>query len=120
MFRAAFVGRSRELEVLDNLWATPKATLLILYGRRRVGKTRLLTHWLKNHPISNVVVSDRAAVSACQRFIDDHRVVVEPACGASLAAVYEGAPALEAFKTVMVVVCGGVTATTEQLQQWSA
>lgn len=50
MFRAAFVGRSRELELLDNLWQSPKATLLILYGRRRVGKTRLLTHWLQNRP----------------------------------------------------------------------
>jgi uncharacterized protein len=47
VFRAPFVGRSRELEVLDNLWVSPKATLLILYGRRRVGKTRLLTHWLQ-------------------------------------------------------------------------
>lgn len=49
MFRAPFVGRSRELEVLENLWESPKARLLILYGRRRVGKTRLLTHWLQNH-----------------------------------------------------------------------
>ena len=47
MFRADFVGRSRELQVLDNLWRSSKATLLILYGRRRVGKTRLLTHWLQ-------------------------------------------------------------------------
>ena len=47
MFKATFVGRSRELEVLDNLWASQKARLLILYGRRRVGKTRLLTHWLQ-------------------------------------------------------------------------
>lgn len=49
MFRAPFVGRSRELEVLNNLWESAKATLLILYGRRRVGKTRLLTHWLQQH-----------------------------------------------------------------------
>jgi uncharacterized protein len=49
MFRAPFVGRSRELELLDNLWDSSKATLLILYGRRRVGKTRLLTHWLQQH-----------------------------------------------------------------------
>ena len=48
MFKATFVGRSRELEVLDNLWASQKARLLILYGRRRVGKTRLLTHWLQH------------------------------------------------------------------------
>ncbi len=49
MFRATFVGRNRELQVLDNLWQSTKATLLILYGRRRVGKTRLLTHWLQQH-----------------------------------------------------------------------
>lgn len=50
MYRAGFVGRSRELEVLDTLWNSPKAMLLILYGRRRVGKTRLLTHWLRRYP----------------------------------------------------------------------
>lgn len=47
--RKAFVGRSRELETLDNLWTLPNAALLILYGRRRVGKTRLLTRWLRSH-----------------------------------------------------------------------
>jgi len=41
-----FFGRSAELELLDDLWDSPRATLLILYGRRRVGKTRLLTHWM--------------------------------------------------------------------------
>ncbi len=41
-----FIGRNAELDLLDRLWERPGATLLILYGRRRVGKTRLLTHWL--------------------------------------------------------------------------
>lgn len=50
MFQTAFVGRSRELETLDRLWASSRATLLILYGRRRVGKTRLLAQWLEDHP----------------------------------------------------------------------
>ncbi|MFO7684369.1 MAG: ATP-binding protein [Chloroflexota bacterium] len=49
MFRTAFVGRSRELETLDRLWASERAALLILYGRRRVGKTRLLAQWLEAH-----------------------------------------------------------------------
>lgn len=44
-----FVGRGSELRLLDRLWESSKATLLILYGRRRVGKTRLLTHWLKRN-----------------------------------------------------------------------
>lgn len=46
--RAPFVGRQAELQVLDDLWRSGKAELLILYGRRRVGKTRLLTHWLRS------------------------------------------------------------------------
>ena len=35
--------------MLDTLWRSSYATLLILYGRRRVGKTRLLAHWLHAH-----------------------------------------------------------------------
>ncbi|MYF95583.1 MAG: pyridoxal-phosphate dependent enzyme [Holophagales bacterium] len=71
------------------------------------------------HPLRSVVVSDRAAVSACQRFLADHRVIVEPACGASLAAVYDAAPELEDFESVLVVVCGGATTTLEQLAEWA-
>lgn len=73
----------------------------------------------RDHPLRTVVVSDRAAVSACQRFLGDHRVVVEPACGASLAVVYEGASELEDFESVLVVVCGGATTTLEQLREWA-
>lgn len=46
----SFVGRATELRLLDRLWARANATLLILYGRRRVGKTRLLTYWLQQEP----------------------------------------------------------------------
>lgn len=49
MIQTDFIGREAELELLDGLWESPKACLLILYGRRRVGKTRLLTHWIKQH-----------------------------------------------------------------------
>jgi uncharacterized protein len=41
------VGRLRELQLLDELWQAEQAQFLVLYGRRRVGKTTLLTHWLK-------------------------------------------------------------------------
>jgi len=87
-----------------------------------LGATRVCDQafgWSQKHPLHNVVVSDRAAVTACLRFIDDQRMVVEPACGASLAAVYDRAPALEEYNSVLVIVCGGVTATLAQLQEWS-
>jgi uncharacterized protein len=43
----AFIGRQKELAVLDHLWDSDRAQFLILYGRRRVGKTALLTHWIR-------------------------------------------------------------------------
>ena len=45
-----FIGRQSELKVLDRLWEQARSALLILYGRRRVGKTRLLTYWLQQRP----------------------------------------------------------------------
>jgi AAA+ ATPase superfamily predicted ATPase len=44
----AFIGRGLELQTLDLLWQSKRgAELLILYGRRRVGITALLTHWIQ-------------------------------------------------------------------------
>jgi len=75
--------------------------------------------WAREHPIHPVVVSDAAAVAACVRFLDDHRLVVEPACGAALAAVYSLAPELAPYQNILVIVCGGATATVAQLQSWA-
>ena len=46
---SSFKGREQELDVIKRLWEHDGATLFVLYGRRRVGKTRLLTHWRKHH-----------------------------------------------------------------------
>jgi L-serine/L-threonine ammonia-lyase len=86
-------------------------------GARRISEHAF--HCRKIHPINNVVVSDTSAVSACQHFIDDHRIVVEPACGAALAVAYECMTEIQSFKSILIVVCGGATATVDQLNQWS-
>jgi len=44
---AHFVGRQHELAELRQLVNEPGPQFLILYGRRRVGKTTLLLHWAK-------------------------------------------------------------------------
>jgi uncharacterized protein len=48
MYQTPFVGREREIAILQSEWESAQARMLILYGRRRVGKTRLVTHWINN------------------------------------------------------------------------
>ena len=43
-----FLDRKRELQQIEDLWSSPHAEFLVLYGRRRVGKTALLTEWMRN------------------------------------------------------------------------
>lgn len=102
-------GHSVELERITSI-----ATSL---GAKRVCDRAVQS--AKEHPIHSVVVSDQSALSACERFLADHCMLVEPACGASLAVVYENAPALERFSRVLVVVCGGATATIDQIREWA-
>jgi L-serine/L-threonine ammonia-lyase len=73
----------------------------------------------KTHPTLSVVVSDSQAVSACAQFLDEHRLLVEPACGAALATLYDNRPPLAPFKTIVCIVCGGATVTAEQLREYS-
>lgn len=53
------------------------------------------------------VVTDQEALDACLQFADDHRVVVEPACGAALALAYKGEGVLQQARNVLMIVCGG-------------
>jgi L-serine/L-threonine ammonia-lyase len=108
--RSMEAGKSVELDAITSI-----ATSL---GARRVCDKAL--EWTARHPVRSAVVSDRAAIDACHRFLDDHRLVVEPACGAALAVVYEELPEVEGFDSVLVIVCGGVTASVEQLNAWRA
>ncbi|ACM61714.1 hypothetical protein B0S90_0140 [Caldicellulosiruptor bescii] len=45
-----FVGRKYELETLNRLYNEDKFHFVVVYGRRRVGKTTLLTEFCKNKP----------------------------------------------------------------------
>jgi L-serine/L-threonine ammonia-lyase len=107
---AASVQAGRPV-TLDNI-----TSVAITLGARTVAPQAL--EWTRHHPIISSVVSDRAAVDACLRFADDHRVVVEPACGAALAAVYGCAKPLEGREPVVIIVCGGAGVNRELLEKW--
>jgi L-serine/L-threonine ammonia-lyase len=70
----------------------------------------------RSHPTVAVQVSDAQATAACARFADAQRVLVEPACGAALAAVDRHAAG---FRRVLVEVCGGMGVSLELLRSWT-
>lgn len=45
-----FVGRQNELQVLEQAWGSPRFEFTVIYGRRRVGKTRLIREYLQDKP----------------------------------------------------------------------
>ncbi|WP_411563374.1 pyridoxal-phosphate dependent enzyme [Pseudomonas shirazensis] len=109
-FHAAVeAGHTVELPALSSI-----ATSL---GAKRVAEQAL--ECARSHPVESHLVTDREALQACERFLADHRLLVEPACGAALALAYK-AGALGNYRKVLVVVCGGATATLEQIQLWLA
>jgi AAA+ ATPase superfamily predicted ATPase len=44
-----FVGRSEELNSLDKTFKLNKSQLIVIYGRRRVGKSQLISEFIKRH-----------------------------------------------------------------------
>lgn len=43
-----FIGRERELRALDKMYASGKFEFAVIYGRRRVGKTALINHFIND------------------------------------------------------------------------
>lgn len=70
------------------------------------------------HPTISLTVSDAQATAACARFADAMRVMVEPACGAALAALSAHPEVFARFQRPLVEVCGGVGVSVELLQRW--
>jgi len=109
-------SHARSLRAGERIELPAITSIATSLGARKVSEQAF--ELARRRPVEPVVVSDREAVEACLRFMDDHRVVVEPACGAALALAYRAGEMLAACERVLVIVCGGVTATVEQLQRW--
>ena len=79
--------------------------------------------------LKSILVSDADAATACVRFADDARILVETACGATIAIVYAGRLRNElgaegcsddewAKKNVVLEVCGGSGVSLEILEMY--
>lgn len=96
-YKSVQAGELVELERISSV-----ATTL---GAKQVASQALEVS--RNFKVTPHVVTDREAIEACLLFADDHRVVVEPACGAALALVYKNIEALKEVEDILLIVCGG-------------
>lgn len=55
-----FVGRQRELAQLEQLYATKRFQLVVVYGRRRIGKTTLISKFCENRRTLYFTALDQA------------------------------------------------------------
>jgi L-serine/L-threonine ammonia-lyase len=84
-------------------------------GARRVCERAF--EWTRQHEVIATTVTDDEAVRSCLDIADEHRIVVEPACGAAVAAtVQRRVAALQAASNVLVILCGGVGTKYGDLQ----
>jgi len=108
LHRSLQAGELIELDRIDSI-----ATTL---GARRVAPAAL--EFARRSNVATRTVTDGQALDACLRFAEDHRVLVEPACGAALAAVYECFEPVPEAREILVIVCGGAGVNLEMLDAW--
>lgn len=63
-----FLNRTDELERLDNLAQAVGGGLAVVYGRRRIGKTRLLLEWCRRHG-GLYTVADQSTAEVQRRYV---------------------------------------------------
>lgn len=63
-----FVDRSEEMARLDRLAESPQGGLAVVYGRRRIGKTRLLLEWAGRRG-GLYTVADQSAAGIQRRYV---------------------------------------------------
>lgn len=65
-----FVDREQELDRLEQLMARREGALAVVYGRRRIGKTRLLLEWSRRHG-GLYAVADQSSAEIQRRYLAD-------------------------------------------------
>jgi L-serine/L-threonine ammonia-lyase len=73
--------------------------------------------------VRSAMCTDAEAVNACWQFAQDHRILVEPACGAALAVMYSERLRAQVLPDIqkgpiVIEVCGGSGVNVELLTQW--
>lgn len=77
--------------------------------------TSQVLYWMKRHTIIPIKVSDESMSNACYKFANKHRMLVEPACGATLSVFYDQIINKFEFNNIIAIVCGGIGVTIDDI-----
>jgi AAA+ ATPase superfamily predicted ATPase len=110
-----FIDRAGELERLDALIARPEGGLALLWGRRRIGKTRLLLEWSSQHQGLYTVADESAssvqrsyfARAVADRFPGFDEFPYLAAASPAFASIFQNWLDREARNTSLVVAVAG-------------
>lgn len=101
--RAVEAGKVVSLDAIDTV-----ATSL---GAKKVAESAL--EWSRKRKVVTHICTDAEALTAAKKLADTFNVLVEPACGAALSAVFLPSPLIQRASTVLVIVCGGAGIDTD-------
>jgi L-serine/L-threonine ammonia-lyase len=112
---------ARSIEKGERVFLDKISTVASSLGATHVTPEALV--FAKLQPTNPVTVTDEQAVNACVHFAQDHKFIVEPACGAALSVAYENnltaaLPNLNADSVVVVIVCGGTSTSLDDLMTY--
>lgn len=104
------------------LVALPEITSVATSLGAPIVAQRALDYALQDN-VTTIRVEDAEACISCSKFADDERILVEPACGATISLAYEGrlAKHLKGFgrdSKVVLIVCGGVRTSLKMMDDY--
>ena len=108
-FRKALeAGHPVDLERIDTLANT-------LAGKHVSAKS---VEYAKSHNIISYLTSDERAANGVVSFVEDFRVLVELACGASMSVAYDLPDVVKPYQNVVIIACGGAGVNLDLLLEY--
>ena len=95
--------------------------ILCCLGASRVSEQCLPSIEAHQGGVTSLVCHDKEAIKAVEEFLSDHRFFVEPACGATLAAIYSRYIDQLTLQDgpIVPIICGGNSVSLEMVQFWN-
>jgi AAA+ ATPase superfamily predicted ATPase len=72
-----FIGRERELELLESAYSSDRFQMVVVYGRRRVGKTALLNKFISDKPHAALLTAQQTVAQENLERLSDALTVMD-------------------------------------------